>query len=439
MNTLTPRQIVAELDKYIIGQEQAKRMVAVAVRNRWRRQQLDPAMRDEIAPKNIILMGPTGCGKTEIARRLAKLTGAPFIKVEATKYTEVGYVGRDVESMIRDLMDIGIKLVRDEEGQRVSAQAEEQAEERLLDLLLPGSSIDSSREATRAKLRNLWKLGHLDNHEVEIEVTEQAPQMNMFGMPGMDNNGFGSQMKDMMSRFMPPKTQKKRLKTRAAYDILVQQARDSMLDDDRIVEIARERVEQSGIVFIDEIDKVASSASQQRSSDISREGVQRDLLPVVEGCAVNTKHGMIHTDHILFIAAGAFHFSKPSDLIPELQGRFPLRVELQPLGSDEFYRILTEPDNSLQKQYAALLSTESVALHFTEEGLREIASFAEDTNARKENIGARRLYTILEKILADISFEAPDRAGQHIVVDKAYVEAHLDDVKQDVDLRQFVL
>ncbi|WP_446424292.1 ATP-dependent protease ATPase subunit HslU [Mailhella sp.] len=439
MHTLTPRQIVAELDKYIIGQEQAKRMVAVAVRNRWRRQQLDPAMRDEIAPKNIILMGPTGVGKTEIARRLARLTGAPFIKVEATKYTEVGYVGRDVESMIRDLMDIGIKLVRDEEGQRVSAQAEAQAEERLLDLLLPGSSLDASREATRAKLRNLWKLGHLDSHEVEIEVTEQAPQMNMFGMPGMDSNGFGSQMKDMMSRFMPPKTHKKRMKTRAAYEILVQQARDSMLDEERIVEIARERVEQSGIVFIDEIDKVASSASQQRSSDISREGVQRDLLPVVEGCAVNTKHGMIHTDHILFIAAGAFHFSKPSDLIPELQGRFPLRVELQPLGSQEFYRILTEPDNSLQKQYAALLSTESVALHFTEDGLREIASFAEDTNARSENIGARRLYTILEKILADIAFEAPDRAGQHIVVDKAYVEEHLDDVKQDVDLRQFIL
>ena len=439
MHTLTPRQIVAELDKYIIGQEQAKRMVAVAVRNRWRRQQLDPAMRDEIAPKNIILMGPTGVGKTEIARRLARLTGAPFIKVEATKYTEVGYVGRDVESMIRDLMDIGIKLVRDEEGQRVSAQAEAQAEERLLDLLLPGSSLDTSREATRAKLRNLWKLGHLDSHEVEIEVTEQAPQMNMFGMPGMDNNGFGSQMKDMMSRFMPPKTHKKRMKTRAAYDILVQQARDSMLDEDRIVEIARERVEQSGIVFIDEIDKVASSASQQRSSDISREGVQRDLLPVVEGCAVNTKHGMIHTDHILFIAAGAFHFSKPSDLIPELQGRFPLRVELQPLGAQEFYRILTEPDNSLQKQYAALLGTERVALHFTEDGLREIASFAEETNARSENIGARRLYTILEKILADIAFEAPDRAGQHIVVDKAYVEEHLDDVKQDVDLRQFIL
>ncbi len=438
MDTLTPRQIVAELDKYIIGQEQAKRMVAVAVRNRWRRQQLDPALRDEIAPKNIILMGPTGVGKTEIARRLARLTGAPFIKVEATKYTEVGYVGRDVESMIRDLMEIGIKLVRDEEGQKVSARAEAQAEERLLDLLLPGSGMDSGREATREKLRNLWKLGHLDDHEVEVEVTEQTPQMDMFAMPGMDNS-FGSQMKSMMSRFMPPRTQKKRMKTRAAYDILVQQARDSMLDEERIVEIARERVEQSGIVFIDEIDKIASSSAQQRSSDISREGVQRDLLPVVEGCAVNTKYGMIHTDHILFIAAGAFHFSKPSDLIPELQGRFPLRVELQALGSREFYRILTEPHNSLQKQYNALLSTENVTLHFSEEGLQEIAAFAEQTNARTENIGARRLYTILEKILADISFDAPERAGQHIVIDRDYVNEHLADVKNDVDLQQFIL
>ncbi len=439
MKTLTPRQIVAELDKYVIGQEQAKRMVAVAVRNRWRRRQLDPAMRDEIAPKNIILMGATGVGKTEIARRLARLTGAPFIKVEATKYTEVGYVGRDVESMIRDLMEIGVKLVRDEEGQRVAAQAEAQAEDRLMDLLLPGGGPDASREGTREKLRKLWRLGHLDDHEVEIEITEQAPQMDMFALPGMDNASFGSQMKGMMNRFMPPKTKKKRMKTRAAYEILLQQARDAMLDEDRIVDIARERVEQSGIVFIDEIDKISSGASQQRSSDISREGVQRDLLPVVEGCAVNTKYGMIHTDHILFIAAGAFHFSKPSDLIPELQGRFPLRVELQPLGSAEFYRILTEPHNSLQKQYTALLSTENVHLDFTEDGLREIASFAEDTNARNENIGARRLYTILEKIVADISFEAPERAGENVLIDRDYVNRHLEDVKNNVDLRRFIL
>ncbi len=439
METLTPREIVAELNKYVIGQDQAKRMMAVAIRNRWRRQRLDPALRDEIAPKNIILMGPTGVGKTEIARRLAKLTGAPFIKVEATKYTEVGYVGRDVESMIRDLMEIGIKLVRDEEGRRVSAQAESQAEERLLDILLPGSGMDVSREGTREKLRKLWKLGHLDAHEVEIEISEQSPQLDIFALPGMDNSSFGSQMQSMMGRFMPPKTKKKRLKTKAAYDILLQQAKDSLLDEDRIVDIARERVEQSGIVFIDEIDKISSGGGQRRFSDVSREGVQRDLLPVVEGCAVNTKHGIIHTDHILFIAAGAFHFSKPSDLIPELQGRFPLRVELQPLGSGEFYRILTEPHNSLQKQYRELLSTEGINLEFTEEGLREIASFAEETNARHENIGARRLYTILEKILADISFEAPERRGERIVIDKDYVLCHLEDVKKDVDLRQFIL
>ena len=438
MLSLTPRQIVAELDRYIIGQEQAKRMVAVAVRNRWRRQQLEPAMRDEIAPKNIILMGPTGVGKTEIARRLAKLTGAPFIKVEATKYTEVGYVGRDVESMVRDLMDIGIKLVRDEEGQRVAPQAEAQAEEKLLDLLLPGATQGSSREATREKLRKLWRLGHLDNHEVEIEVTEQVPQMDMFAMPGADN-AFSSQMKSMMSKFMPPKSTKKRLNTRAAFDLLVQQAKDSLLDKDRIEEMAKNRVEQCGIIFIDEIDKIASANAQQRSSDISREGVQRDLLPIVEGSAVNTKYGMVHTDHILFIAAGAFHFSKPSDLIPELQGRFPLRVELHALGRDEFYRILTEPTNSLQKQYQALLGAENIRLDFTEDGLREIAACAEQTNSRTENIGARRLYTILEKILAEISFEAPDRQGEQVVVDSGYVKDRLDDVMGNVDLQQFIL
>ena len=437
MSTLTPRQIVAELDKYIIGQEQAKRMVAVAVRNRWRRQRLDPALRDEIAPKNIILMGPTGVGKTEIARRLARLTGAPFIKVEATKYTEVGYVGRDVESMIRDLLDLGIKLVRDEENERVRSQAESQAEERLLNLLLPGTGSEGSREATREKLRNLWRLGHLDDHEVEVEVKENAPQVDMFAMPGMEQ--FGTQMKSMMGRIMPPRSTRKRMKTRAAWNILVQQESEGLLDEDRIVDIARERVEQSGIVFIDELDKIATSAAQQRSSDVSREGVQRDLLPIVEGSTVNTKYGMVRTDHILFIAAGAFHFSKPSDLIPELQGRFPLRVELQPLGRDEFYRILTEPHNSLQKQYAALLSTEGVDLRFTPDGLEEVAAFAEETNTRTENIGARRLYTILEKILADISFEAPDRSGQHIVVDRDYVSAHLEDVKSDVDLSRYVL
>lgn len=436
MDNLTPREIVTELDKYIIGQEQAKRMVAVAMRNRWRRQLLEPKMRDEIAPKNIILMGPTGVGKTEIARRLAKLSGAPFIKVEATKYTEVGYVGRDVESMIRDLMDIGIKLIRDEEKIRVQAEAENAAENKLLDLLLPSSPSEGSREATREKLRNLWKLGHLDDHEVELEIKESSPQVDLFAMPGMEH--LGDQMRNMMGRISPAKTQRKRLKTKAAFDILLQQEADKLIDEDMLIEIAKDRVEQTGIVFLDEIDKIASTSSN-RSSDISREGVQRDLLPVVEGSNVNTKYGMIRTDHILFIAAGAFHFSKPSDLIPELQGRFPLRVELQSLGKEEFYRILTEPENSLEKQYKALLSTENVNLSFTEEGLKEVAAFAEETNSQTENIGARRLYTILEKILADISFEAPERAYESIVVDKDYVNEHLQDVRADRDLRQYIL
>ena len=437
MSTLTPRGIVAELDKFVVGQEQAKRMVAVAVRNRWRRQHLAPELRDEVSPKNIIMMGPTGVGKTEIARRLAKLSGAPFVKVEATKFTEVGYVGRDVESMVRDLMEIGINLVRDEENARVRKAAEAAAESRLMDLLLPSSFGSEERASTREKLLQQFRLGFLDDREVEVEVTEQGGgSVDLFAIPGMEQ--MGGQVKDMFSKAFPPKHSRRKMKVRNAFAVLVQEESGRLVDQEALVDKARERVEQTGIIFIDEIDKIASS-SQNRTSDISREGVQRDLLPIVEGSAVNTKYGMIRTDPILFIAAGAFHFSKPSDMIPELQGRFPLRVELQPLGREEFLRILKEPDNALTKQYEALLGTEQIRLSFTDDGLEEIAAFAEDTNTRTENIGARRLYTIMEKILADISFDAPEMPGAQVVVNKAYVEEHLQDVRDDQDLSQYIL
>lgn len=436
MSTLTPREIVAELDKFVVGQEQAKRMVAVAVRNRWRRQHLPEELRDEVAPKNIIMMGPTGVGKTEIARRLAKLSGAPFIKVEATKFTEVGYVGRDVESMVRDLMEIGINLVREEENARVRAAAEAAAESRLLDLLLP-NSFGGDRNDTREKLRQQFRLGFMDDREVEVEVTEQPAQgMDMFAIPGMEQ--MGNQVRDMFSKAFPPRRNRRKMKVREAYNVLIQEESGKLVDQEALVDKARERVEQMGIIFIDEIDKIASS-SQNRTSDISREGVQRDLLPIVEGSAVNTKYGMVRTDHILFIAAGAFHFSKPSDMIPELQGRFPLRVELNALGKDEFLRILTEPHNALTRQYAALLGTEQIRLQFSEDGIEEIAAFAEEINATSENIGARRLYTIMEKILAEISFDAPDMPGAQIVVNRAYVQKHLRDVREDQDLSQYIL
>ncbi len=437
MSTLTPREIVAELDKFVVGQEQAKRMVAVAVRNRWRRQRLAPELRDEVAPKNIIMMGPTGVGKTEIARRLAKLSGAPFIKVEATKFTEVGYVGRDVESMVRDLMEIGVTLVREEENERVRKAAEAAAESRLLDLLLPSSFGQDERASTREKLLQQFRLGFLDQREVEMEVMEQGGQgIDIFAIPGMEQ--VGGQVKDMFSKAFPPRRSRRKMKIRDAFNVLVQEESGKLVDQESLRERAKERVEQSGIIFIDEIDKIASS-SQNRTSDISREGVQRDLLPIVEGSAVNTKYGMVRTDHILFIAAGAFHFSKPSDMIPELQGRFPLRVELQALGKEEFLRILKEPDNALTKQYEALLGTEQIRLSFTEDGLEEIAAFAEDTNSRTENIGARRLYTIMEKILADISFDAPDMPGAQVLVNRNYVAEHLQDVRKDQDLSQYIL
>lgn len=437
MSSLTPREIVAELDKYIVGQEQAKRMVAVAVRNRWRRGRLDPALRDEVAPKNIIMMGPTGVGKTEIARRLARLTGAPFVKVEATKFTEVGYVGRDVESIIRDLMEIGINLVREQENARVKGAAEAAAESRLMDLVLPNSFGQEERRSTREKLLAQFRQGFLNDREVEMEVEEQPGKtIDIFAIPGMEH--VGGQVRDMFSKAFPAQKSRRKMKLKDAYNLLVQEETARLVDQDALVEKARESVEQRGIVFIDEIDKIAST-SQNRTSDISREGVQRDLLPIVEGSTVNTKYGMVKTDHILFMAAGAFHFSKPSDMIPELQGRFPLRVELSALGREEFLRILTEPDNALTKQYEALLGTENVRLEFSRDGLEEIASFAEEINASAENIGARRLYTIMEKILADISFEAPDRPDEVVVINRDYVRENLKDIREDQDLGRYIL
>lgn len=463
---LTPREIVAELDNYIIGQNEAKRMVAVAIRNRWRRRRLDPALRDEVLPKNIIMMGPTGVGKTEIARRLAKLCGSPFIKVEATKYTEVGYVGRDVESMVRDLMEIGVSLVREEEREKVRVKAEAAAEERLIDLLMPGGArraygrdggspgmgagmgageaipLGAAGEGSlsREQLKAAWRAGRLDESDVslEVEVSGGGPQIDMLGMPGMEQ--MGSQIKDAFSRMFPGTKKLRKFKTPEAYDLLVQEESERLIDHEAVTELARERVEQSGIIFIDEIDKVAMPAHGGRAgADVSREGVQRDLLPIVEGSVVNTKHGMVRTDHILFIAAGAFHVAKPADLIPELQGRFPLRVELSALGKDEFVRILKEPHNALTIQYAALLGTEDIRLEFLDEALEEVAAFAEETNRETENIGARRLYTIMEKILADLSFDGPEMKGSHILVDRVWVRERLRDVRENADLTRFIL
>ncbi len=436
VSALSPREIVSELDRYVIGQKEAKKAVAVALRNRWRRQALSDEMRDEVLPKNILMIGPTGVGKTEISRRLSKLAEAPFIKVEATRFTEVGYVGRDVEQIVRDLIEIAIAMEREKRRKEVKAKAELKAEDKVLDALVGSKASVATKESFRKRLRN----GDLDNNEIEIEVQDKNTGLQSFEIPGMPGGNVGMvNLGDILGKSIGNKKgKKKKMTVKESHDILVAQESDKMIEEDKIIKEAKKTTEENGIVFLDEIDKV-SARSDRVGGDVSREGVQRDLLPLIEGTTVSTKHGPIKTDHILFIASGAFQLAKPSDLLPELQGRLPIRVELSALNEDDFKRILKEPDNSLIKQYKELLKTENVNLEFTDDGIDMLAKISAEVNSSVENIGARRLHTIIEKVLDDISFNATDKAGETITIDKSYVNKNLGNLVKDTDLSKFIL